>query len=41
MKMELTLRAPRGGRIAKVFRAVDGMVEEGTEIVTFALEEPA
>ena len=41
MKMELTLRAPRGGKIAKVFRGVDEMVEEGTEIVTFALEEPA
>ena len=41
MKMELTLRAPRGGKIAKVFRSVDEMVEEGTEIVTFALEEPA
>jgi 3-methylcrotonyl-CoA carboxylase alpha subunit len=41
MKMELTLRAPQGGKIAKVFHAVDEMVEEGTEIVTFALEEPA
>jgi 3-methylcrotonyl-CoA carboxylase alpha subunit len=41
MKMELTLRAPRGGKIAKVFRAVDEMVEEGTEIVTFVTEEGA
>jgi 3-methylcrotonyl-CoA carboxylase alpha subunit len=39
MKMELTLRAPRDGKIAKVFRAVDEMVEEGAEIVTFVSEE--
>jgi 3-methylcrotonyl-CoA carboxylase alpha subunit len=41
MKMELTLRAPRSGKIAKVFHDVDEMVEEGTEIVTFMTEEGA
>jgi 3-methylcrotonyl-CoA carboxylase alpha subunit len=41
MKMELTLHAPRSGTIARVFRAVDEMVEEGAEIVTFATEERA
>jgi len=41
MKMELTLRAPRDGEIAKVFRVVDEMVEEGAEIVTFVSEERA
>jgi 3-methylcrotonyl-CoA carboxylase alpha subunit len=41
MKMELTLRAPRGGKIAKVFRTADEMVEEGAEIVTFVTEERA
>src|SRR6266403_460470 len=41
MKMELTLRAPRDGTVAEVRHAVDEMVEEGTEIVTFVTEEPA
>jgi 3-methylcrotonyl-CoA carboxylase alpha subunit len=41
MKMELTLRAPRGGKIAEVFRTADEMVEEGAEIVTFVTEERA
>ena len=36
MKMELTLSAPRAGRIALVRPRVDDMVEEGTELVTFA-----
>ena len=41
MKMELTLRAPRDGTVAEVRHAVDEMVEEGTEIVTFVTEERA
>ncbi|WP_431281437.1 acetyl-CoA carboxylase biotin carboxylase subunit [Humitalea sp. 24SJ18S-53] len=36
MKMELTLRAPMDGTIAQVRHAVGDMVEEGTELVTFA-----
>ncbi|WCS28599.1 ATP-grasp domain-containing protein (plasmid) [Methylobacterium sp. NMS14P] len=39
MKMEITLRAPQAGLVAEVRHAVDDMVEEGTEIVTFAAEE--
>jgi 3-methylcrotonyl-CoA carboxylase alpha subunit len=39
MKMELTLRAPLHGTVAQVRHAVDDMVEEGTELVTFATEE--
>ena len=38
MKMELTLRAPLDGTVAQVRHAVDDMVEEGTELVTFAAE---
>jgi 3-methylcrotonyl-CoA carboxylase alpha subunit len=41
MKMELTLRASRSGTIAKVFRAVDEMVQEGAEVVTFTTEDRA
>jgi 3-methylcrotonyl-CoA carboxylase alpha subunit len=40
MKMEITLRAPQRGTIAQVRHAVDDMVEEGTELVTFAAEAP-
>ena len=36
MKMELTLTAPAAGTIEAVHHAVDDMVEEGTELVTFA-----
>ena len=36
MKMELTLFAPTDGTVATVRHAVDDMVEEGTELVTFA-----
>jgi 3-methylcrotonyl-CoA carboxylase alpha subunit len=36
MKMELTLFAPADGTVATVRHAVDDMVEEGTELVTFA-----
>ncbi|MBE7201607.1 MAG: acetyl-CoA carboxylase biotin carboxyl carrier protein subunit, partial [Parafilimonas terrae] len=39
MKMEITLRAPRDGIVAEIRHGVDDMVEEGTEIVTFAPEE--
>ena len=39
MKMELTLRSPRAGRIAEVRHGADEMVEEGTELVTFVTEE--
>jgi len=35
MKMELTLFAPADGTVASVRHAVDDMVEEGTELVTF------
>jgi 3-methylcrotonyl-CoA carboxylase alpha subunit len=35
MKMEMTLRAPAAGIVAQVRHAVDEMVEEGTELVTF------
>jgi len=38
MKMELTLRAPLDGTVRQVRHAVDDMVEEGTELVTFATE---
>jgi 3-methylcrotonyl-CoA carboxylase alpha subunit len=37
MKMEITLSAPTEGTIATVRHAVDEMVEEGTELVTFAV----
>ncbi|MGU3407715.1 acetyl/propionyl/methylcrotonyl-CoA carboxylase subunit alpha [Methylobacterium brachiatum] len=40
MKMEITLRAPQRGTVAQVRHAVDDMVEEGTELVTFAAGEP-
>ncbi|GGJ07485.1 biotin carboxylase [Neoroseomonas lacus] len=36
MKMELTLRAPMDGTVAQVRHAVDDMVDEGAELVTFA-----
>ena len=36
MKMELTLFAPADGTVAAIRHAVDDMVEEGTELVTFA-----
>ncbi len=39
MKMELTLSAPVAGTVAAVRPAVDEMVEEGTELVTFARDE--
>jgi 3-methylcrotonyl-CoA carboxylase alpha subunit len=39
MKMELTLHAPMDGTVAQVRHAVDDMVEEGTELVTFVKEE--
>jgi 3-methylcrotonyl-CoA carboxylase alpha subunit len=35
MKMELTLVAPSDGTVATIRHAVDDMVEEGTELVTF------
>ncbi len=35
MKMELTLFAPADGTVAALRHAVDDMVEEGTELVTF------
>ncbi len=35
MKMELTLSAPVAGTVEAVRPAVDEMVEEGTELVTF------
>jgi 3-methylcrotonyl-CoA carboxylase alpha subunit len=41
MKMELTLAAPRDGTIAQVRHAVDDMVQEGTELVTFVTDPPA
>ena len=41
MKTEFTLRAPVEGRVETVRHAVDDMVEEGTELVTFAAEERA
>jgi 3-methylcrotonyl-CoA carboxylase alpha subunit len=37
MKMEITLRAPLDGTIASVRHGVGEMVEEGTELVTFAV----
>ena len=39
MKMEITLRAPMAGRIAELRHAVNDMVEEGTELVTFAADD--
>jgi 3-methylcrotonyl-CoA carboxylase alpha subunit len=36
MKMEITLSAPTEGTIATIRPAVDDMVEEGMELVTFA-----
>ena len=36
MKMEMTLSAPVAGTVEAVHPAVDEMVEEGTELVTFA-----
>ena len=36
MKMEMTLSAPAAGMVEVVHPAVDEMVEEGTELVTFA-----
>jgi 3-methylcrotonyl-CoA carboxylase alpha subunit len=36
MKMELTLSAPIAGTIETVRHAVDDMVEEGAELITFA-----
>ena len=38
MKMELTLTAPIDGTIATIRHAVDEMVQEGTELVTFLVE---
>jgi 3-methylcrotonyl-CoA carboxylase alpha subunit len=38
MKMELVLRAPMDGTIGEVRHAVGDMVEEGSELVTFAPE---
>ncbi len=39
MKMEITLRAPMAGRIAELRHAVNDMVDEGTELVTFAADD--
>ncbi len=39
MKMELTLCSPQDGTVAEVRHALDEMVEEGTELVTFVTEE--
>jgi len=39
MKMELTLSAPLDGTVATVPHAVGEMVEEGTVLVTFAVEQ--
>jgi 3-methylcrotonyl-CoA carboxylase alpha subunit len=41
MKMEITLRAPLGGTVAEVRHTEDDMVEEGTELVTFATDAAA
>jgi 3-methylcrotonyl-CoA carboxylase alpha subunit len=41
MKMELTLFAPADGTVAAIRHAVDDMVEEGTELVTFATQDNA
>ena len=41
MKTEFTLPAPVDGTVEQVRHAVDDMVEEGTELVTFAAEERA
>ena len=38
MKMELTLSAPAGGVVESIRHGVDEMVEEGTQLVTFATE---
>jgi 3-methylcrotonyl-CoA carboxylase alpha subunit len=40
MKMELSLVAPIDGTIATVRHAVDDMVEEGTELISFVSETP-
>jgi 3-methylcrotonyl-CoA carboxylase alpha subunit len=40
MKMELTLSAPMDGVVATIRPAVDEMVQEGTELVTFVVDEP-
>ncbi len=40
MKMELTLAAPRNGTVERVCHAVDDMVQEGTELVTFLPDPP-
>ncbi|MEJ1977079.1 MAG: acetyl/propionyl/methylcrotonyl-CoA carboxylase subunit alpha [Acetobacteraceae bacterium] len=40
MKMELTLAAPMDGTVEQVRHAVDDMVQEGTELVTFVTEAP-
>ena len=40
MKTEITLRAPLEGIVAQVRCAVGDMVEEGTELVTFAEADP-
>jgi 3-methylcrotonyl-CoA carboxylase alpha subunit len=37
MKMEITVSAPTEGTIATIRPAVDDMVEEGAELVTFAI----
>ena len=41
MKTEFTLPAPVDGTVEQVRCGVDDMVEEGTELVTFAAEERA
>jgi 3-methylcrotonyl-CoA carboxylase alpha subunit len=41
MKMEITLRAPIAGTVAQVRHAVDDMIGEGTEVVTFVTGERA
>jgi len=41
MKMELTLYAPADGTVAALRHAVDDMVEEGTELVTFVTPHTA
>ena len=38
MKMELTLAAPRDGTVSAVRHGPGDMVEEGAELVTFALD---
>ena len=41
MKMELTLSAPVDGTVEALRHGVGDMVEEGTELVTFAMEAAA